>query len=202
MLIRQQQCLATLLLLLTFLVSCNSAKPTPTASTAIRSLLVQPADIGWPDDSYFEGDGIILGEDSVEEMLLTGIGPDPLPRRSSNVSLFRSTQYAWIYTDKDAATRSFQMIKERYQLSHLSEGLQLELLPTLTDSWWFCSEGLNDMVYGNYVRCFVLVQNEHILMLGIMPVNGTAITMEDWQNFMAQLHRRLIDYSLDSEAEN
>jgi hypothetical protein len=201
MLIRQQQCLAVFLLLIALLVGCNSPKPTPIVQTALKPLLVQPEDLGWPADSYFESESYVPGEIAVEASIASGIGPNSLPRRSSNISAFRSSQDVWIYANEDAATQTFNFLVDRYQIGFLAEGSSIEL-PELTNNWWFCNEGLYDAKLGNYMNCFSLAQRGRILVRRIMPVNGQTITFEDWQNYVTQMHQRLVDYSIDSEAQN
>lgn len=197
----QQRRFITMFFLFTLLAGCSSHRATPTTTSTLQPLLVQPEDIGWPTDSYFEREGYVPGEIAVEDMMAAGIGPDPLPRRSSNISPFRSAQNVWIYADKDAATQTFNVMVEQYEFGFLSKGSSLDL-PELTNSWWFCNEGLYDSQLGNYMMCFSLAQRAHILELVIMPINGKVITFEDWQLFVDQMHQRLIDYPLDSESQN
>lgn len=199
--INQRGYLVVLLIVLIFSVGCSIRNATPTATSALTPLLVQPADMGWPTDSYFEGDSYVPGEITVEAMLSAGIGPDPLPRRSSNVSPFRATQNVWMYANENAATQTFNLMVERYEFGFLSKGASLDL-PELTNNWWFCNDGLYDSQRGNYMRCFFLAQRGRILVRGVLPVNEKVITFEDWQLFIDQMQQRLIDYPLESESEN
>lgn len=197
----QQRRFITMFFLFTLLAGYSSHRATPTTTSMLQPLLVQPEELGWPTDSYREGFGFIPGELAVEAMTTAGIGPDPLPRRSSNVSPFRSIQYVWTYTNEEAAFQTFNSLKESYESELLSKGTTLEL-PNLPNNWWLCNEGLYDLQLGNYMRCFSLAQRAHILELVIMPINGKVITFEDWQLFVDQMHQRLIDYPIESESLN
>lgn len=168
----------------------------------LTPLLVQPEDMGWPANSYFESEERYPPETEIipEAMARAGIGPDPLPlRRTSNVSPFRTSQSVWVYADEFMATQNFDFMAARYEDIFQAKGFSLTL-PELTNSWWSCIQGLYSMQDGSYSQCFVLAQKENILVRAIMPVNDQIVTMEDWNNYVTQIHRRLVAYEPDSVA--
>lgn len=168
----------------------------------LTPLLVQPEDMGWPANSYFEREESYPPETEImpEAMAGAGIGPTPLPsRRPTNISSFRTSQEVWMYAEEVAASQNFNFMVARYEYAFQSKGHPVAL-PELTNSWWDCRHGLYSMQDGSYSQCFVLAQKENILVLAIMPINGQMITMEDWDRFVTKIHWRLVAYEPDAAA--
>lgn len=157
---------------------------------------VQPEELGWSSGYSEYMSSIVNPSPSVPMDSYSGISLSFRPRPEGKYpppADFPAGQDVYIYSDKQAAARAFEEMKQHAELVGMKwQPLPLEDGLEMDTGIGVCRRG-SGVAIGEYLSCQVRIQHDRYIIRFYMDIDGKQVTVEDWEEMVDLIQERLVD---------